>query len=232
MSFYLGNFLACFVPGTENRRKVRSTTVKIFYSSRIKRFIKNAYGEDVKSIQYIRQITLNRVVFLINNKYYVKIFRNVSNQALKDYNYITEYIRPYLSVKIPKIKVDDKWSMYACRKIKGHPIDDFTKDEVLANKNKIQDEVFAILEELQSIDVRNIPGHDRFLDSMQRRTIEKPAKKEKEVLAHFDLNEGNLFFDDDLNVTAVIDWDTISIAHNPETDKQIFMKYWNNYCKN
>ena len=57
------------------------------------------------------------------------------------------------------------------------------------------------------------------------------SRAPKPVLAHFDLNESNLFFDKDINIIGVIDWDTLSIAKNPETDMNVFMLFWNRFRK-
>lgn len=225
MSFYLGNFMACFVPGTDNRRKVRSRMVQFGYNGRIRRFIRKKFGEKVTSIVHVRQITLNRVVFLVNNKYFVKIFRNVSNRRLKDQVKLLEHVGPMLSVDMPRVIVDDRWPMYATERIVGRHIYDFDPKVILKNKDKIKNRVIEIIDELQSIDVTKIPNYEKYLTSMQFRRWEE-AGPQKQVLAHFDLNESNLFFDDNMNISVILDWDTLSIANNPETDMHIFMRYW------
>lgn len=229
LPFYIGNFVACFVPGSKNRAHCRASINLFLYYPKIVAFIRNTFGQRVTSVKFIRQRTLNRVVCLVNNKYYVKIFRDVTHAQLKNFEFIANYIRPYISVTIPRVIVDRRAPMYVCEKIPGHPIDDFKRADVLRHEAKIHAQVFKIIDELQSIDVNAIPDNNRFNDSMQTRTIELPTKTPRRVLGHFDLNETNLFFDDDLNVCAVIDWDTLSIANNPETDKRIFLKYWNRY---
>ncbi|MDL2295420.1 phosphotransferase [Lachnospiraceae bacterium OttesenSCG-928-E19] len=231
MSFFLGNLVSCFVPGTNNRRRVRSNMILFFYRSRIKSFVKHAFDEKLVSIKIIRQITLNRVVYLVNDKYYVKVFRNVSQKRLKQFQFLTDYIRPYLSVEIPVVTVSNKHSMYACPAVNAFAIEHFAPADVLKKQGKIKSQVERVIRELQSINVKDIPMYHRYYDSMQKRTIERPTKHEKEVLAHFDLNEGNLFFDHELNISAVIDWDTLSIAKNPATDRHIFAKYWRRYVR-
>ncbi len=227
--FYLGNLVACFVPGSKNRAHCRASINLFLYYPKIAGFIKKTFGEQVHSVKFIRQRTLNRVVCLVNDKYYVKIFRDVTNARLRDFEFIANYIRPFVGVTIPRVVVDAHAPMYVCEKIAGRPIEDFDHDTVIQNEKKIQAQVFKIIDELQSIDVDAIPDNARFNDSLQTRTVEAPTDTPRRVLAHFDLNETNLFFDDDLNVCAVIDWDTLSIANNPDTDRRIFMKYWNRY---
>ena len=227
--FYIGNLAACFVPGSKNRAHCRASVNLFLYRPKINAFIKQTYGERVHHIKFIRQRTLNRVVCLVNDKYYVKIFRDVTNTQLKNFEFIANYVRTYIGVTIPRVIVDDRMPMYVCEKIAGRAIDDFNPSDVIKNEKKIHTQVKEIIAQLQSIDVDAIPDNSRFNDSMQTRTIEQPAAHPRRVLGHFDLNETNLFFDDDLNVCAVIDWDTLSIANNPDTDWRIFTKYWNRY---
>ena len=93
-------------------------------------------------------------------------------------------------------------------------------------------QVTDIIKQIQSIKIKSVPGWERFVFSMQpERTREKPCDSGHEVFAHFDLNTTNFLFDDKLNIIGVIDWDTLSVANNPETDWDIFMKYWNIYKK-
>jgi len=214
------------VHGTENRRRVRAYINLFFFYPIIYRFIRYSFGENIRSIKFVRQRTLGRVVYLVNNKYFVKIFRDVSNRRLKDFEFISNYVRPYIGVRVPRVVVAPNAPMYACRKVPGRHIDTFDADEILKNRKKIEKQVLNIIAQLQSIDINKIPDADRFLDSMQTRTREKSIVPPRPVLAHFDLNETNVLFDDDLNICSVIDWDTLSIAQNPETDWQIFMKYW------
>ncbi len=226
--FFIGNLAACLVYGTENRRLVRAYVNLFFFFPVIYRFIRYSFGVRIHSIKFIRQRTLGRVVYLVNDKYYVKIFRDVSNRRLKDFAFISNYVRPHIGVVVPRVVVAQHAPMYACARVRGRHITTFPADKILKNEKKIKNQVLRIIDQLQSINVNDIPDRERFMDSMQTRTVEKPGRK-KYVLAHFDLNETNLLFDKDLNVCAVIDWDTLSIAQNPETDKDIFMKYWNWY---
>lgn len=227
--FYLGNLAACFVPGSNNRSHVRAVTNLFLYHPKITRFIRREFGEGTHSIKFIRQRTLNRVVCLVNDKYYVKIFRDVTNARLKNFEFIANYVRDRLSITVPRVIVDRRHPMYVCERVSGRHIEDLNKADVIAHEEKIQAQVMVIIDQLQAIDIDEIPNNARFNDSMQTRTVEEPTDNPRRVLAHFDLNEGNLFLDDDFNVCAVIDWDTLSIANNPDTDRRIFMKYWNRY---
>ncbi|MDR0726867.1 MAG: hypothetical protein LBF37_02275, partial [Rickettsiales bacterium] len=197
--------MACFVPGTENRRKVRSWAVLNTTRPSIKRFIREAYGEKITSIKPIRQITLNRVVYLVNDKYFVKVFRNVTNKQLKDFEFLANYIRPFISVDIPRVVVDRKHAIYACKKVNGRSIYEFSRDEVLQYEKKLLKQLKEIIEELQSIDVKKIPNYERYMYSMQLRTKEKPTSTPTMLLAHFDLNESNFLYDKDMNIIAIID---------------------------
>lgn len=231
LPFYIGNLAANLVPGSQRRTHVRAAVNLFFFRPQIRRAIREMFGEKVKTIKFIRQHTLGRVVYLVNDKYFVKIFRDVSHSELKNFEFLNDYVANRLNISMPRVIVPRRGSVYVCERISGRHIESFSNAEILKNAEKIQRQVFAIIDELQRIDVNKIPNKSRFMTSMQARTPEKPAPH-REVLAHFDLNETNLFFDNDMNVCAVIDWDTLSIAQNPETDKQIFMKYWNRYISN
>ena len=91
---------------------------------------------------------------------------------------------------------------------------------------------YLLINSIQKIPVKSIPDYERFSWSMQpERGREKECEPGHEVLAHFDLNIGNFLLDKDLNITSVIDWDTLSIANNPDTDKDIFLIYWDRRYK-
>lgn len=225
--FYVGNLAACFVPGSDRRAHTRGNVNLLLYRPKIAKFIKHKFGEKLTSIKFVRQRTLNRVVCLVNDKYYVKIFRDVTNAQLKDFEFLLNYVRARMDVEIPLVIADDHWPMYASPKINGHNVRDFSPADLIKNNEKIKSQVRDIISQLQSINVVDIPNYKRFLDSMQMRTPELPCDNPRQVLAHFDLNESNMFFDDDMNVTAVIDWDTLSVANNPDTDWRIFLKWWN-----
>lgn len=228
--FYIGNILAAFVSGGARRSRVRGNVNVILYTPRIQRFIKRVYNEPVKSIKFVRQVSLNRVCCVVNGKYYVKLFRNTTPKRVKIYQDLTEFIQSRLSVQIPKIYADDKMAMYVSKKIPGRGIDTFDKETILKNENKIKAQVAKIVNEIQSIKLTDIPDHTRFLQSLQpKRATEPPIDTPHPVLAHFDLNETNFLFDDDMNIIGVIDWDMCSIAQNPGTDLYVFNRFWNGF---
>ncbi len=228
--FFIGNTLACLVPGSVRRARFRGKINLILFRPWIARFIRREYGERLKTLRFVRQRTLNRVVGVVNDKYYVKIFRNVTNQQIRDFVFLMDYIRPYIRVDIPKVVVDKKLPMYVCAKNAGREISSFKKSVVLKNEKHIFDQISNIIKQLQSVDVEKIPNNERYLTNMQdRRYPELPCKKCRRVLGHFDMNLTNFLFDDKLNIISAIDWDALSIANNPETDWRIFMRFWNQY---
>ena len=228
--FFIGNTLACLVHGSERRARFRGKINLFLFRPWIARFVKREYGERLRTLKFVRQRTLNRVVGVVNGKYYVKIFRNVTNQQIRDFVFLMDYIRPYIHVAIPHIVVDRKLPMYACAKNAGREIDTFNKSFVLKNEKHILKQISDIIAQLQTVDVEKIPHNERFLTNMQdRRYPELPCPKCRRVLGHFDMNLTNFLFDDDLNIVSAIDWDALSIANNPETDWRIFMRFWNQY---
>lgn len=227
--FYLGNLAACFVPGSDRRAHCRAYVNLFFYYPTITRFIRRAFGEKTHSVKFIRQRTLNRVVCLVNDKYYVKIFRDVTPSRIRDFAFLANYVADRLDVTVPRVIPNDRASMYATPRVAGNHILDMDRTAVLAHDQQIQTQMFDIIDQLQSIDIAQIPHPERFVTAMQERTVEDPITPPQPVLAHFDLNEENIFLDDDFNICAVIDWDGLSIANNPDTDKRIFLKYWNRY---
>lgn len=230
LPFFIGNFLACFVPGPERRHRVRGYTNIILYYIPIVFFIRRVYGERVKKISFVRQITLNRMTCIVNDKYYVKVFRNVSVEKLNNYKFLLNLVRPKLKINIPVIHVAKHIAMYACEKLPGKSIYAFKRKDVLKHEDKIQKQVFDVIKTIQKIPFNSIMNNERFKFSMQpQRTKEKPYHKDVAVLAHFDLNEGNLLLDRNYNIKSIIDWDSLSMAKNPNTDKEIFLKHWARY---
>ena len=228
--FFIGNTLACLVPGSERRARFRGKINLFLFRPWIARFIKREYGERVRTLRFVRQRTLNRVVGIVNDKYYVKIFRNVTNQQIRDFVFLMNTIRPAIRVNIPRVVVDKKLPMYACESNPGREIDTFDKAFVLKNEKHIFDQIHDIINQLQSVDVEKIPNNERFLTNMQnRRYPELPCTGCHRVLGHFDMNLTNFLFDDKLNIISAIDWDALSIANNPDTDWLIFMRFWNQY---
>lgn len=227
--FFISNFTACFIPGADRRHRWRGKINIFLLYPFICRFIKKNYAENIKSISFIRQRTLNRMVCLVNDRIYVKVFRNVSVENLQNYGFLLKYIKPMIDVITPNVIVDNLIPMYGCARIPGRTVMTFDKIHVLKNEDKILAQVSKLISQLQQIDVQKIPGYERFMDSMQFRTPELDTDNKRYVLAHFDLNMMNVLFDDELNICSVIDWDTLSVATNPDTDWRIFTKYWNRF---
>ena len=225
--FYIGNFVSMFVPNGGRRSHVRGNINRILYTPRIKRFIWRTYHERVKSIKFVRQINLNRVCLVANDKYYVKIFRNISKERVKNYEELMNFILPRISVQIPKVYADNKMAMYVSEKIPGRNIEQVDWNDILKNEDKIISQVKKLIAEIQNIKIDSIPNHERYIHSLQpERLPEPPTDKPRYVLAHFDLNESNFLFDDDVNIIGVIDWDMCSITKNPDTDMSIFTFFW------
>ena len=230
--FAIGNILSWFVYGSERRKRFRGKVNVFLFRPYVARFIKRTYGERMTSFKFVRQRTLNRFIAVANDKYYVKIFRNVTRQQICDFCELMEIVRKALSVEIPVCIVDKKIPMYVCKKNSGISLYSFDKNYVLANSEKIGAQIRNIITQLQSIDVDNIPNNKRFLTNIQNhRTAELPCENCRHVLAHFDLNPSNLLVDKKLNILSVIDWDTISIAKNPNTDWRVFVKQWDIFPK-
>ena len=228
--FYIGNFVTMFVPDGARRARVRGNINRILYTPRIKRFIKRVYNEPVKSIKFVRQINLNRVCLVVNDKYYVKLFRNITPERVKNYEFLMNYIRPRISVNMPIVHADDKMAMYVSEKIPGRTIKEFDWEVVMKNEPKFIKQVEKIVAEIQSIKLSSIPHHERYSHSLQpERATEPKTDHPHPVLAHFDLNETNFLFDDEMNIIGVIDWDMCSAAQNPETDMFVFYRFWNRY---
>jgi aminoglycoside phosphotransferase (APT) family kinase protein len=227
--FFISNLISCFIYGSKNRQKWRGRINTLLFRPFVIRFVKKTYGVRVKSVRFIRQITLNRMVCVVNDRYFVKVFRNVTIQQLKDFEFLSEYVERRMKVTVPHVIVHNKIPMYVCERVAGKSITDFDKKYVADNYDKILKQAHGVIRQLQRIKVDDIPNKERFMYSLQRRTVEQPCRKPKQVLAHFDLNMLNFLFDDELNICSVIDWDTLSIANNPTTDTTIFLKYWNRY---
>ena len=229
--FYIGNVVTWFVPDGGRRARVRGAINIMLYSPRIKRLIKRVYHEKTNNIKFVRQINLNRFVCVVNDKYYVKVFRNISLERVKEHKFLVDFVRKFLDVTVPDMYVDTHIPMYVCEKIKGRPIGTFDAETILRNEDKIKTQIANIIAQIQKIDIHSIPNYERFWFGIQpERQPEKPIKGSKKVtpvLAHFDLNETNLFFDDDMNIIGIVDWDTLSIAKNPETDMNVFNLFWN-----
>jgi len=228
--FYIGNFLALFVRDSGRRSRVRGGVNVALYTPRIKHFIRRVYNVETKSIKFVRQINLNRVCCVVNDKYYVKLFRNITVERVKNYKELMDFIQPRISVTMPTIHADNHMAMYVSEKIPGRSINTFDCKTILKNEDKIKAQVSDIIQEIQNIKITDIPNCRRFMHSLQpERASEPPIEKPQPVLAHFDLNETNLLFDDNMNICGVIDWDMCSIAKNPDTDMFVFTKFWTRF---
>ena len=179
------------------------------------------------SLHFVRQRTLNRFIAVANGKYFVKIFRNVTHQQVCDFCELMDMVSKVVTVDTPKFIVHKKIPMYVCEKNRGESLYSFDSKYVIDNADKIGAQIHELIYQLQSIDVEKIPHNERFVTNIQNhRTAELPCQNCRRVLAHFDLNPSNLLVDKDLNILSVIDWDTISIANNPNSDWRVFVKQW------
>lgn len=231
LPFYVSNFMSFFVKRARIRHKLRGSVNCFLYRPLIKRFIKKTFGADVKTVKHVRQHTMGRCVCVADDKYFIKIFRNMSKKRLKNFEFLNNYIAKKLSVNIPIVYIARNNHMYATEKIFGHGIYDFDKEFVLKHEEKILAQADKIIQELQSIDVHKIPDAERFciaLESTSKKIRPEVITKDS-VLAHFDLNVRNFLFDDDMNICGLIDFDSMAITNDKDKDKEIFMKYWNRY---
>ena len=224
--FYIGTFISWFVPGRERRRRLRGKINVFFFYIPIARFVKRVYGERVNKIRFVRQISMKRMTCVVNDRYYVKIFRFVSVERLNDYKFLLDFIRPYLNIQIPEIFVAKHIPMYVADKLCGQDMRDFDKALVLKNEKKIKQQMFDIIDALKSVPVSKIPNNQRFVYCVQNRHGVHQKIGTNAVLAHCDLNASNLRLDDDMNIVSIIDWDSMAIVQDPNTDKNKFEKLW------
>lgn len=226
--FYLSSFISYFVPGRYRRRRVRGTINVFLFYIPIARFIKRVYGVRTNKIRFVRQVSMNRMTCVVNDRYYVKIFRDVSVKQLNDYRFLMDYIRPHLHVNIPKVFVANYIPMYVADKLPGKDLRDFDKKLIMKNEKKIKSQVYDMIHAMQNIQIKSIPDNERFLFTLQSKKInQKPEIGRDSVLAHLDLNASNLLMDEDLNVISVVDWDSLSIVQSPNIDKDSFESLWN-----
>lgn len=225
--FYISGFISYFIPGHYRRRYVRGTINVFFFRVSIAHFVKHIYGVDIKNIRFVRQVSMNRMICVVNDRYYVKIFRDVSVKRLKDYKFLLDFIRPYLKVKIPEIFVHDTIPMYVADKLPGKDMRDFDKTSIIKNETKIKSQVMDVIDAMQSIPVKSIPDNERFLFPLQYKKNNRKNKIGRDsVLAHLDLNASNIRLDDNFNVVSIVDWDSLSIVGSPDIDKNSFEKLW------
>ena len=231
LPFYISNFLSCFVRGKAARHKFRGSVNSFLYRPLVARFIKQTFGESVTNVKFVRQHTMGRCVCVVNDKYFVKIFRSMSGARLKNFEFLVNHIAQFMDIDIPRIYVAKNNHMYVTEKANGFGIYDFDRKFVIQHEKKILNQVDEIISVLQSIDVKKLPDANRFcvaLESTSKDIKPEPITQES-VLSHGDLNVRNFLFDKDLNICGLIDFDGMRITNNGEYDKQIFMKYWNRY---
>ena len=230
LPFYIGGIISYFVPGRYRRRFVRGRINVFLFHFVISRFIKSVYGVQTTEIRFVRQVSMNRMTCVVNGRYYVKIFRDVSVQQLNDYKFLLDFIRPHLNVKIPEVFVDKKIPMYVADKLPGTDLRDLDRNLIMMHEKKIKAQVYDMINAMQSISVKTIPNNERFLFPLQSaNTNKKPKIGRNAVLAHLDLNASNLLLDDKFNVISVVDWDSLSIVESPDVDKDSFEKLWNTF---
>ena len=230
LPFYVGGIISYFVPGRYRRRSVRGQINVFLFRGIINRFVERVYGVRVNKIRFVRQVSMNRMICVVNGRYYVKIFRDVSVMRLKDYKFLLDFIRPYLNIKIPEIFVHDKIPMYVADKLPGKDMRDFGKSTIIKHEKKIKSQMIEIINALQSVSVKSIPDNERFLLPLQpKKNSIKPKIGRDSVLAHLDLNASNIRLDDNFDVVSIVDWDSLSIVDSPNIDKDSFEKLWNIY---
>jgi len=233
LPFYIGNFISCFVLSAEKRHKIRSDVNFSLYKKSVVRIIKQIFNEKVKDIKFVRQHTPSRFVCVVNDKYYVKIFKKCSKKRIKNFEFLVNWVRKFMDVNIPKIYTSNDGRVYITEKIPGRSIYSFDKEFVLKNQEKILKQCTDIISQLQSIDLKKIPNANRFTVALEPTSKKmKPENITNEsVLAHLDLNVRNFLFDENLNICRLIDFDSMCIINDKNKDMQIFMKYWERYKK-
>lgn len=233
LPFYIGNFLSCFVLNGEKRHKIRSNINFALYKKPVARVIKQVFNEEVKDIKFIRQHTPSRFVCLVNDKYFVKIFKNSSKKRIKNFEFLVNYVRKFMDVNIPKVYTSNDGHTYITEIIPGTGIYAFDKEFALKNEEKFLKQSSHIISQLQSIDLKKIPDAKRFtiaLESTSKKTKIENLTNES-VLAHLDLNVRNFLFDKDFNICGLIDFDSMCIINDKNKDMQIVVKYWERYKK-
>ena len=233
LPFYISNLMSCFVRKKDSRHRLRGRVNTFLYKPFIARFIRETFNEKVKTIQYVRQHTMGRCVCVVNDEYFVKIFRNMSKNRLLNFEFLVNYICKFINVDIPRVYAAKNNHMYATKKTAGVSIYYFDKELVLKNEQKILTQVDNIIHQLQSIDLKKIPNAERFCTALE--STSKDIKNESitpdSVLSHGDLNVRNFLFDEHLNICGLIDFDSMRITNDREYDKKIFIKYWERYKK-
>ena len=232
--FYIGNFLACFIPNARGRSNMRGKVNNFFYKPIIARLVKKVFNEKAHTIKFVRQHTPSRFVCVVNDKYFIKVFKNMSHKKLENFQFLVNYVQKNVSVNMPQVFIGNVNNMYATRKIQGKSIYDFDYKFVLQNQQKILSQVEQIISSLQNINLKKIPNAERFCVALEAtsKRIKSEQITDESVLAHFDMNVRNFLFDDNLNIIGLIDFDSLAITNDKNKDMQIFMKYWNRYKEN
>ena len=230
--FIIGTLVSLFVPGRKRRRRVRGTINVFLFRIPIAHFIRHTYGTRAKTIKFVRQVSTNRMTCVVNNRYYVKIFRDVSVEQLNNFQFLMDFIRPHLHLNIPKIFVAKHIPMYVADKLPGKDLRDFDPAVILKHQRKIKSAVIKMIDDIQSVPIKSIPDNQRFVRPLQYdKNTPAPRITAKSVLAHLDLNASNLLLDSKFNVISVIDWDSLSIVPNPNIDRDSFNNLWEKYVK-
>lgn len=228
--FYISGLLSNLFIGQDRRRRIRGNINVFLFRIPIAQFVRRTYGVHVKSVRFVRQVSMNRMTCVVNNRYYVKIFRDVSIKRLNSYQLLLDIVRPHLDVAIPKIFVAKRMPMYVADKLPGKNLHDFSKASVIKHERKIKSQVIKMIDELQEIPVKSIPNNELFLMPLQHKSSMRPPKIQKNsVLAHLDLNVSNFMLDNDYNVVGIVDWDSLSIVNDPNLDRDGFERLWNIY---
>ena len=231
LPFYISNILAGFVKTQAKRHLLRGRVNSFFYTPTMMKFIKETYGEKTENVKFVRQHTPSRFVSVINNKYFIKVFKHNMGSRLKDFEFLVNYVRDFMDVPIPKVYVSKNNHMYVTEMLDGFSIHYFDKEFVLKHEEKIINQVKKIISQLQSINVHKIPDAERFQSPLEKtdKKIQTEKLTPESVLAHNDMNVRNFLFDKDLNICGLIDFDGLSITNDKNKDMQIFMKYWQQY---
>ena len=231
LPFYIGNFLACFVFGARARSNARGNINNFFYRPVVARFVKKIFNEQAHTVKFVRQHTPSRFVCVVNDKYFVKIFKKMSHKKLENFEFLVNYVRSNISVNVPKVYIGKPGNIYAAEKIEGKGIYDFDGKFVLQHEQKILRQVEQIISSLQNINLKKIPNPERFCVPLEAtsKKFEAESITDSSVLAHCDLNIRNFLFDDDMNILGLIDFDSFTITNDKNKDMQIFMKYWERY---
>ena len=226
--------MAGFVISQPKRHALRGHVNAFLYTPTMTRLIKKIYGVKTYNVKFVRQHTPNRCVCVINDRYFIKIFKKNMGNRLANFEFLVNYVREKMPVVIPKVFAAENKHMYVTELIKGKSIYDFDVAFVLKNEEKILKNVSKIISDLQSINVHEIPDNERFcvaLESPSKNVKIEPITNES-VLSHGDMNLRNFMFDDDLNICGLIDFDGMRITNDKNKDMRNFMKYWNRYKEN